>query len=58
MTACEHCDEQLLDHVALADDALGHLIRDISVRFAKPLNRLEIVGFGHEDGSMFNLQLV
>ena len=53
MAAREQRDEQLLDHLALADDALGHFVGDAAVRFAEPLDGLEIVGFRHGEAKVY-----
>ena len=46
MAAGEQRDEQLLDHFALADDALGDFVGDAAVGFAEALDGLEIFGSG------------
>ena len=47
MAAGEQRDEQLLDHVVLADDALADFVGDAAIGFAEAFDGLEIFGFGH-----------
>ena len=50
VAAGEDRDQQLLDHVALADDDLGELVGDAAVGLVEPLDGLKVFGFGHVGG--------
>ena len=49
MAAGEERDEQLLDHLVLADDAFADFVGDAAVGFAEALDGLRSCGFGHEE---------